>query len=221
MKITKEQQEKMKVLHALGLTNRAIAKDLNLHHSSINTHIKSFGLRSNGNKLVKIEFITPTTAKCSKCKEIVDIGQFQKNRKGQKYEYYFSYCNTCRKKQSYLNINSTIEKYLGQKFSRLKRKCLNLNVPFDLEKDTLLQLFYLQNRVCFYTGQEMDYTAGTGLKPNSLSVDKMIPEKGYTKNNIVLCMNKINTLKSNLTLKELEMWMPLFYNKIIEKLQTP
>ena len=55
-----------------------------------------------------------------------------------------------------------------------------------------------------------------GLSYDSISVDKIIPELGYIKENIVLCSFKANTIKQNLTLDELREWIPRFYQKLIK-----
>lgn len=71
------------------------------------------------------------------------------------------------------------------------------------------------NGLCFYSDTKMSLTAGEGHKKDTISFDKIIPEKGYTKGNVVLCSNKFNMVKNNLTLEELALYIPLFYNKII------
>jgi hypothetical protein len=47
-------------------------------------------------------------------------------------------------------------------------------------------------------------------------VDKIIPQKGYVKNNFVFAINKINTCKNDLSLEEIEKWMPDWYDRIIK-----
>ena len=48
-----------------------------------------------------------------------------------------------------------------------------------------------------------------------LSFDKIISEKGYTKENIVLCTYRANAVKQDLTLEEIKKWLPIWYEKII------
>lgn len=49
------------------------------------------------------------TAICSKCHEEKPITEFQYGRKGTPQEYRFSYCNACRKKQTYDNLNKNFD----------------------------------------------------------------------------------------------------------------
>lgn len=50
---------------------------------------------------------------------------------------------------------------------------------------------------------------------NIISIDKVIPEKGYISGNVVLCTNRFNTIKNNLSLEELNKYIPAFYDKIM------
>jgi hypothetical protein len=61
----------------------------------------------------------------------------------------------------------------------------------------------------------MDLIRGVGSNWQSLTVDKVIPERGYTKRNIVLCTKKFNTVKNDLSLEEIKTHMPFWYNKLI------
>lgn len=55
---------------------------------------------------------------------------------------------------------------------------------------------------------------GSGKHKNSLSIDKIIPEKGYVLGNIIFLSNKINTCKNDLSLEEIKQWMPSWYERI-------
>lgn len=50
---------------------------------------------------------------------------------------------------------------------------------------------------------------------NIISLDKVIPERGYVAGNVVLCSNRFNTVKNDLSLEELSLYIPSFYNKLI------
>lgn len=55
-----------------------------------------------------------------------------------------------------------------------------------------------------------------GNKIDSVSFDRINPSLGYIKSNTILCCNRINSIKNNLTIDELQEYMPLFYNKILK-----
>jgi len=214
-KISKIKIKKIKELHSNGLKNREISRRLNINHRTVSKYLKEFGLISNGYIRQKIELIDKKNAKCSKCKEIKPIKEFQFNRRGQKYEYRFSFCNACRKKQAYLNLNSDIKKRLNDFCNRKKREAIKNNIQFDLDGKYLLLMFKKQKGKCFYTEYEIDWKVGKGFKRNALSLDRIDNDKGYVKGNIVLCTKKANTIKSDMTLNEMKKWMPDWYNRIL------
>jgi hypothetical protein len=154
---------------------------------------------------------------CVKCNKNLPLDMFPIQRKGKLYESMANYCKDCRKKQQYLNLNSSIDKFLSDKFNRTRLRAKKLNVEFDFTKENFIELYKKQNGKCFYTGIELDCKVGSGKSRNSLSVDRIKHELGYTKNNIVLCINRVNTMKNDATLEEIKEWMPGWYLKIINK----
>lgn len=209
-------KEKILNLHSLGFSNRKIGKELNIHWSSIGYFLKKKGIISNGRKMEPIDRIGDNDAKCSKCGVIKHITDFQKGRKDKQYEYHFSFCNECRKKQAYANLNSTIEKFLSNSFNRLKKRAEKENVVCSISKNRFLEVYYTQKGRCFYTNEIMEWGVGKGHSRLALSVDKVIPEKGYTDGNVVFCTVRANTMKNDLSIKDIKKYLPLFYKKILK-----
>lgn len=73
---------------------------------------------------------------------------------------------------------------------------------------------------CFYTDREMVAVAGKGKSPDSVSVDKVNPSRGYTVGNVVLCCNRINTIKQDVTPEELQAWMPGWHSGVATMLKV-
>jgi deoxyuridine 5'-triphosphate nucleotidohydrolase len=70
-------------------------------------------------------------------------------------------------------------------------KGLDSNITYlDLE-----ELYYTQNGKCYYSNVTLTFKGKQD--PNYLSVDRIDPTKGYTKDNLVLCAIACNFLKSN------------------------
>lgn len=205
--------DKLKELHAEGKSNREIAKLLNVHHGTISYNLKKLNLQCNTANQ-PIDIVSETDARCKKCKEIKSLNEFQFGRKGQKYEYKFSYCNNCRKKQVYLNLNSDINKFLSDRFSRLKRRAKSNSISCTITKEQFIQQYNAQRGLCFYTDTKMICEVGTNLHRNSLSIDKIIPEKGYCVGNVIFTTHRINTCKCDLSLEEIKKWMPNWYERI-------
>jgi hypothetical protein len=55
---------------------------------------------------------------------------------------------------------------------------------------------------------EMTWGYGNGRLHSALSLDKIIPEKGYIPGNCVFCCDIVNMVKRDLTLEQLEMLNP-------------
>lgn len=87
------------------------------------------------------------------------------------------------------------KKMISDAYDRAKLK----NLPFDIEeKDIFIP------DVCPILGIPIESGIGKGaVQPNSPSLDRIIPEKGYVKGNIMIISNKANTMKNNATPEEM------------------
>lgn len=81
--------------------------------------------------------------------------------------------------------------------SRSKRD----NCPFDLDPEFLRQLFENQNGICYWTGLRM-VPSREPNGPCKPSIDKLSPEHGYTKGNIVLTTWFANRARNNLPVEQ-------------------
>lgn len=90
-----------------------------------------------------------------------------------------------------------------------KKRSINQNVPFDIEPSDIII-----PKNCPALGIPLIRQTE---KPsdNSPTLDKIIPEKGYVKNNIVVISYKANAMKRNATLEEIFM-LSDFYKRIYE-----
>lgn len=206
--------KKIYILHKRGLTDRAIGRKLHIHHRTVAHHRIILKLKSNGRISQTIEMVNSHEARCSECKKVLDLNNFSKGRQA-KSSYYFSYCNFCRTIKINENVNSSRKTYLKNKLSRLRERCRRCDITFDLTWDQFADQYKKQKGKCFYTDASMLMGAGKGRKPECLSIDKIIPDRGYIDGNIVFCQSRINIMKSDATLEEMKKWMPDWYNRII------
>lgn len=211
--MTESLETKILAQHGAGKKNREIARELGIHHNTVSYWLKQNGLKANyfGQP---IDLVSETQARCRKCNQIKLLSEYQFGRKGKQYEYRFSYCNDCRKRQVYLNLNSDINKFLADRFNRTKRRAKKLNIPFNISKKEFINQFNSQNGLCFYTDVKMVCEVGSDLHRDSMSIDKIIPDKGYVLGNVVFATNKINCCKNDLSLEEIQKWMPEWYKRI-------
>jgi len=83
-----------------------------------------------------------------------------------------------------------------------------------LTADDVLEMWQNQSGRCFYTDYELIVQSGQGVQRHSLSFDRIVPEDGYTKDNVVLCTRQANAVKQDLTLEEMQKWLPGWYERI-------
>lgn len=79
-----------------------------------------------------------------------------------------------------------------------KNRANKQGVPFDLEPEDIVFPDY-----CPVLGIRLRFTRG-GRTNNTPSIDRIIPEKGYVKGNIMVISWRANRLKNDATLEELK-----------------
>jgi len=93
--------------------------------------------------------------------------------------------------------NSNVEKRI---LSRIKSRAKGYNIPFNLELSDIII-----PDICPVLGIKIKSIVGGGTNQyGSASVDRIIPDLGYTKGNIRVISQRANLLKSNATIEELE-----------------
>lgn len=99
------------------------------------------------------------------------------------------------RKNQLKNARCTFEKTLKWKLGFAKTRAAKLNIPFNLKVEDLLQMLDQQSGKCFYT--EMELTPKPSV-PNTISIDRVDSNQGYTKDNVVLCVWDVNRMKQDL-----------------------
>lgn len=145
---------------------------------------------------------------CVKCNEEKEIENFYYSRTRKTRCSSCKSCNTkdClnyQQKSGYRNSEKYVFYQRAYNIKRDKGRG-NIEIMEDLQNH-LSDLWLKQDKKCHYTGLEMNIN---GYKNNNLAmtVDRVIPEKGYVEGNIVLCCNIVNKMKQNLTIEELKFW---------------
>jgi len=160
--------------------------------------------------------------KCFKCKEIKPIEEFSKNRST--FDGYQKCCKECFSnyesvKKGYIKKSneskSDLKVYLRHKTSYLERKCKIKNLHFDLTKEFLFDLYIKQKGKCFYTGLDIKHNVGCH-QFDSISVDRLNPNIGYTQDNIVLAAFAINSFKGMMSEEEFKKYLILIIPKLTE-----
>ena len=218
----KVDHNKILQLNIDGKNNKEISIILNCSTTVVHKVLKKNNLRSANPLPDKINIINDTEAICRICgltKTLDNFSSYLTQNKIRVQEYKKrSYCNECRQHRIIDNLNSSNDKSLRDKFIGCRSRANIKNIKFSISYEYFYSLYELQNGRCFYTGDELVLTRGLGLHKNVLSLDRIVPEKGYIEGNVVFCTFRVNTIKNNLTLTELKNWIPTWYVKIIEKI---
>lgn len=80
--------------------------------------------------------------------------------------------------------------------NQAKKRANKNNLPFDITLDFLESIAPVK---CPVFDIDLDYSYGNKkhAKPNSPSLDRIDPAKGYTTDNVWIISNRANTIKSN------------------------
>lgn len=149
--------------------------------------------------------------RCCVCKKWLLLDDFSKNRSAK--DGRSKLCKDCFSQQpsvvkgyriKNLKTKNELKYFLTLLLCKLRTKSLKQNVPFDLDADFLENLF--KKGICYYTNQEVRRYKGVS-SPDSASVDRLCPQKGYTKNNVVLCSFAINSLKGSMDEQEFKAYL--------------
>ncbi|MAE82201.1 MAG: hypothetical protein CMB80_05675 [Flammeovirgaceae bacterium] len=158
--------------------------------------------------------------RCTKCNILLEDTGFPKIGKGPSR---LSYCYRCRRKQKDSSRDTNAEAFLGYRVSSLKTHRHQRCIPqeFNIDKKYLLSLYKKQNGKCCYTREDLLLRTGDRKKSSKdnghiLSVDRVDNSLGYIQGNVVLCSNRANQIKSDMSLQEFKEWMPTWYDSAKE-----
>lgn len=159
--------------------------------------------------------------KCNNCSKNLFENQFRlrtyKSSKDKKaYTWHVGICIECEKEGMRINAQKRKVERRAYRVGHLERTRSDIKYHvrrrliqwrkktpenFDLDVDYLVNLYNEQKGLCYYTGKKMlvGGRKGDGKQKLYLSLDRVDPEKGYIKGNVVWCIYHINTMKSDLT----------------------
>jgi len=98
--------------------------------------------------------------------------------------------------------------YIAKKLIRLEQSANKRGIEFDLSFSDVKRL--LNTKRCYYSRVEL---TDVEEDPNQRSLERVDNNKGYVKGNVVACSRRLNSIKSNLEVKEIK----YFYNGLKKK----
>lgn len=207
--------QKVADLQAAEMTDRQIAKALGVHHATVASHRRVRGLKPNGVARRYLDQVDEFHARCTRCKEVRPLTHWPTAQDGRKNPYRLSYCLACRRKQMTVAVNRTPEINLRARWHRLRARCRKHDIVCTISWEEFLAQWRHQKGLCFYTDIPMTIAFGCGAAGNACSVDKIMPDIGYVSGNVVFAANRINSMKHDVTLDEMKLWMPLWYSRVV------
>lgn len=144
--------------------------------------------------------------RCRKCNLIKSLDQYHKNKNIK--DGYHTICKICNNKQANIWVKNNHEKVILMKKERrkdikysllesAKTRSLKKNITFDISINDIIVPEYcpaLNIKLIKSTNR---------LSSNSPSIDRINPNKGYTKDNIQILSFKANAMKNNASKEEL------------------
>ena len=140
---------------------------------------------------------------CFCCKETKEFSLFFKHN--QTHDGFHSWCKECCKKgnqKSRIKVNSTIEGRAKIFLQNAKKSAKKRNQEFLLEISDVVGFWHDQQMICAYSGLEMTLDAG---KLNTVSIERIDSNIGYTKDNTILVCQAINRMKSDFSYQDFYM----------------
>jgi hypothetical protein len=115
-------------------------------------------------------------------------------------------------------IQYKIDNYLLISVRRAIKRAKDKNIPYSPVNDLynyLLPIYEIGKCNCCQI--ELEHTIGTkSINTNSYTIDRIVPENGYTINNVTILCHKCNEIKNNATPDQLFQIANWYQNKLAE-----
>ncbi|GHH57475.1 hypothetical protein [Lentzea cavernae] len=217
-------REPILAAHKQGLLNREIAAVVGCHHRTVAYWLGKAELKPNLLRGEPPERVDDEHSRCRNCSTVQHNNEFPFVR-GFADGRRLSICRCCRAHNARKSLGASPESYFADRQNRLRNgergaRRSRQDIAYKLPDGYLAALWNYQAGQCFYTDVAMTMSLGNGRDPDGVSIDRVDPIRGYEVGNIVLCRSRVNTIKSDVTLGELQAWMPQWHERVVECLPT-
>lgn len=103
--------------------------------------------------------------------------------------------------ESQRKSRNTLRGAANSKVSSAKQRSKSKGLPFDIDIDFIVNMYYEQKGRCALSGIEMTYRGDKGSQEmfQSFSIDRIDSEGGYTKDNVQLLCWGVNSIKNRMS----------------------
>lgn len=146
--------------------------------------------------------------KCHKCGKFLPISEFGNSDHYPYRDGHDARCRTCRtkraneRKKEYTE-DVSLTKVLQMRFLAARDRSKKQNLPFNITKEYLKELWNKQNGKCAISGIEMTFEQCNGRTPTNVSIDQINHKDGYTIGNVQLVCMAVNQMKSDMLIEDL------------------
>jgi hypothetical protein len=137
----------------------------------------------------------PTVKTCFKCKQAKETSLFFKHH--QTSDGFHSWCKECCKQgnaRARAKKDATIEGKAVTFYRNAIKSAEKRKQECSITLEDVISCWYEQKGYCAYTGRKMTLQAG---QLNTVSIERIDSNIGYTKENTILVCQAINRMKSN------------------------
>ena len=161
----------------------------------------------------------PLEKQCSKCRRVLSVKMFFKDAStpsGLRGD-----CKQCKKK--------VVDKWVAQNpiavqtasmTRKARKRAKDKKIPFDLDCDYIRSIVTSH---CPIFGTLLEWSAlrdnGNIPLPNSPSLDRIVPERGYVKGNVWIISHRANQIKNNASHDELKIVTKAVGKAIVNSLE--
>ena len=200
-KLNEEQVQQMLLAAKEGKAQSVIARDMGVSQATVSRYLTGAVIPTCASKQKRAFYFPDTNEKiCAKCGEKKSIDVFYKHSATN--DGWHSWCKACCKEGNARSIEKKYATFEGRVTTFLttcKNSAKKRGQEFSLTRKILLDLWEKQEGRCFYSGIKMSTQPS---RHDSVSVERIDPDIGYTKFNTVLVCNAINRMKTDLLLQE-------------------
>ena len=159
------------------------------------------------NALKKQKYLEDNLWTCSTCNITFPLTKENFHKRNDSDTGFQHRCKKCLEKDP-TRVNRLIKKddldlFIKDRFHGARSRSIKKGIEFELTLEYLKDLWNIQNGLCAITKIKMTHTILEGKLKTNLSIDKVDPALGYTKDNIQLVCNIVNVMKSNMSIENL------------------